>query len=217
MAIEAVAFDKDGVIFDSERVYARALEQVAAEWGVALPANIHERLLGVSADKSYAVLSEFLGERTADFVENHWLPLVHQLFENDTLPFIEGVESLIEALYAQGYPLALVTNDFQENLLRDVNHTRPDLLKYFSVVISRDEMQNPKPHPEPYERAAALLGVAPEQLLVIEDSDTGAQAAISAGAQVLLLAHGRDVPAEIKSQVRRVISGHHEVIRELKV
>lgn len=215
MTIEAVAFDKDGVIFDSERVYARGLEQAAAEFGVALPADTHGRLTGVSADQSYAVLREYFGERTESFIEEHWLPLVYHLLETEDLPFIPGVESLIESLHAQGYPLALVTNDFQENLLRDVNYTRPDLLQYFSVVITRDDVKDPKPHPEPYQRAAALLGVATEQLLVIEDSDTGAEAALAAGAQVLLLAHGRKVAPEMQARLRRVIASHHEVIREL--
>lgn len=215
MAIEAVAFDKDGVIFDSERVYARGLDEAAAEFGITLPEGLHQRLCGLSEDKTTAVLRELLGDKADEFVREYWLPRVYYLLENENLPFIEGVESLIETLYAQGYPLALVTNDAHENVLRDMNNTRPELLKYFSVVITRDDVSQPKPAPEPYERAAALLGVNPEQLLVIEDSDVGASAAVAAGAKVLLLAMEREVSAQMASQVLRVIRHHHEALREL--
>lgn len=215
MAIEAVALDKDGVIFDSERVYARGLEEAAQAFGVELPADMYARVCGLSEDKTVAILREILGEKADEFVQEYWLPRVYYLLENESLPFIAGVESLIETLYEQGYPLALVTNDAHENLLRDVNSTRPDLLKYFSVIITRDDVQEPKPAPEPYERAAALLGVNPEQLLVIEDSDVGASAALAAGAQVLLLAIERSVSDEMASKVRKVIKYHHEAIKEL--
>lgn len=215
MAIEAVALDKDGVIFDSERVYARGLDEAAKAFGVELPADMHARVCGLSEDKTTAILREILGEKADEFVQDYWLPRVYYLLENENLPFIEGVESLIETLYEQGYPLALVTNDEHENLLRDVNSTRPDLLKYFSVIITRDDVQEPKPAPEPYERAAALLGVNPEQLLVIEDSDVGASAALAAGAQVLLLAIERSVSDEMASKVRRVIKHHQEALKEL--
>lgn len=76
-------------------------------------------------------------------------------------------------------------------------------------------MVNPKPHPEPYQRAAVLLGVLPEQLLVVEDSDFGATAAAEAGAKVLLLSHGRIVPPNIADKVHRIIDTHSEVLQEL--
>lgn len=217
MSIEAIAFDKDGVIFDSERPYGEALGIAIARTGVQLPENIAQQLVGLSATKSYAKLADLLGAQmpVEEFVHQHWLPARQRIIDEQGVQFIEGAESLIEMLYEQGYPLALVTSDNLERTLEDVNSTRPDLLKYFSVVITVDDVLNPKPDPECYQRAAALLGVPSEQLLVIEDSDYGATAAIEAGAQVLLLAPEREIPAALAQKIRRKITKLAQVPKEL--
>ncbi len=214
--IEAVALDKDGVIFDSEKLYAKGLTIAAEQMEIELPDGFHEKILGLSADKILSIMTQLWGEDTAHyFCHEKWLPTVYHLMDTEGLDFISGAESLIETLHAQGYPLALVTNDGLDNLILDVNRTRPDLLNYFSVVITRDDVNQGKPHPEPYERAAALLGVPTEQLLVIEDSDNGAKSACGAGANVLLLANNREVPQEISDKVHLVIKNHSDVFSML--
>ncbi|SUO94603.1 HAD family hydrolase [Suttonella ornithocola] len=216
-SIEAIAFDKDGVIFDTEQLYKRSLYLAAEAVGIELEPDVHERMTGLTASKSLQVIDDILAGRMSgqEFTEKHWHVKLKELLDNEGVDFIPGAESLIETLYEQGYPLALVTSDAQENMLADFNRTRPDLLKYFSVVISVDDVVNPKPHPEPYQRAAVLLGVLPEQLLVVEDSDFGATAAAEAGAKVLLLSHGRIVPPNIADKVHRIIDTHSEVLQEL--
>lgn len=210
----AVAFDKDGVIFNSEALYEEALLEVAREEGIVFPDGFHGRLQGGSADTNLALLREALGDKTEAF-NARWLLRVADKFNKGELAFVDGVESLIECLYEQGFPLALVTNDTQENILRDFNYTRPDLLRYFSVIVSRDMVNAPKPNPEPYLRAAALLGVDNQRLLVIEDSFLGATAALESGARVLLLSEESELPAKIKKGIRRQIKSHAEVILEL--
>ena len=126
-----------------------------------------------------------------------------------------GADTLIEALYAAGYPLALVTADDLDNVLADFQRCpQPELLQRFSVVITADDVANTKPDPEPYQRAAAYLGVAPEAMLVLEDSDVGAQAALAAGCPVFLLAADRQPAPQIAQAVRRIIH-HHDAVREV--
>ena len=131
------------------------------------------------------------------------------------VPFMPGADALIEALYAEGYPLALVTADDLDNVLADFQRSaKPELLQRFSVVITADDVARTKPDPEPYQRAAAYLGVAPEAMLVLEDSDVGAQAALAAGCPVFLLAADRQPAPHIASAVSRIIH-HHDAVREV--
>ena len=215
--IQAVALDKDGVIYDSESQYHHALERAMAETGVSLPGELIASFRGMNAERTFAKLTEAVkAQYDPDrFIHEHWLSAFEELMEERGLPFMPGVERLIETLYEKGYPLALVTADSRENLLRDVERTRADLLAYFSVVVTVDDVVHPKPDPEAYRRAAALLGVAPRSLLVVEDSDFGAIAASSAGAQVLLYPGKREVPEEIRRRVERVIAHHRDVLETL--
>lgn len=215
--IEAIAFDKDGVIFDTEAQYQQSLIQIAQEKNVTIPASVMQAIKGLAADKTYALIKEAVGEQyDGDEFIRYWQQVRGEMQEKEGVPFIPGVESLIESLYALGYPLALVTSDSMDGLLFDVNRMRPDLLKYFSVVITLDDVENEKPNPEPYLRAAALLGVDAEKMLVIEDSNTGATAAIRAGAQVLLLAHNNQISDYVNAHVARRIKQHRDVLDYLK-
>lgn len=217
--IQAVALDKDGVIFDSERVYDQALMVALEQTGISLDKSLTDRFQGLGEESVIALLEEALPESMTveSFIYDYWYPERDRIMEEEGLPFVPGVESLIETLYEQGYPLALVTNDNTDNLLADFNRNRPELLKYFSVVITIDDVANGKPDPEPYQRAAALLGVASERLLVIEDSDPGALAAITSGANVLLLNPGaREVDSQVQAGMVKTIAHHREALEYLQ-
>lgn len=212
--IQAIALDKDGVIYDSETLYHDAMELAIQETGVSLSPQLLASFRGMNAGRVFDKLGEALkGQYDPDrFIHEHWLARFSYLMETRGLSFMPGAERLIEALHQKGYPLALVTADSRENMLRDVACTRADILDYFSVMITIDDVARPKPDPEAYQRAAALLGVRPQALLVVEDSDSGALAASSAGARVLLLPGKRQVPERIRSRVDQIITDHQDVL-----
>ena len=215
--IAAVAFDKDGVTFDSERIYAESLLQTL----VALPQPpadaqaLVDACSGLSSAATAALLQQTLGaDIDMDAFFRRWFAQRDAIIATRGVPFMPGADTLIEALYAAGYPLALVTADDLDNVLADFQRCpQPELLQRFSVVITADDVANTKPDPEPYQRAAAYLGVAPEAMLVLEDSDVGAQAALAAGCPVFLLAADRQPAPQIAQAVRRII--HHHVREKL--
>ena len=216
--IQAVAFDKDGVTFDSERIYAESLLQTLAELPQPLadaPA-LAEACSGLSCAATAALLQEMLGaDVDMDAFFRRWFARRDAIIATRGVPFMPGADALIEALYAEGYPLALVTADDLDNVLADFQRSaKPELLQRFSVVITAEDVANTKPDPEPYQRAAAYLGVAPEAMLVLEDSDVGAQAALAAGCPVFLLAADRQPAPQIAQAVRRIIRDH-DAVREV--
>ena len=216
--IAAVAFDKDGVTFDSERIYAESLLQTLVALP-QLPADAQalvDACSGLSSAATAALLQQTLGaDADMDAFFRRWFAQRDAIIATRGVPFMPGADTLIEALYAAGYPLALVTADDLDNVLADFQRCpQPELLQRFSVVITADDVARTKPDPEPYQRAAAYLGVAPEAMLVLEDSDVGAQAALAAGCPVFLLAADRQPAPQIAQAVRRIIRDH-DAVREV--
>ena len=113
-----------------------------------------------------------------------------ELFEAG-LPWLPGAQELLEKLVTAGVPLALVTNtrrDLTERALNSIGR------HYFSVTVCGDEVVHPKPAPDPYRRAAELLGFTSSQCLAVEDSITGTAAAEAAGCPVVVVPNDVDVP-----------------------
>jgi HAD superfamily hydrolase (TIGR01509 family) len=107
------------------------------------------------------------------------------------LPWLPGARELLERLMAAGVPMALVTNTRRQLTERALNSIGR---QYFSVTVCGDEVARPKPAPDPYRRAAELLGFDPAQCLAIEDSVTGTAAAEAAGCPVLVVPNDIVVP-----------------------
>ena len=121
------------------------------------------------------------------------------------LPWCDGAQELLEALAAEGTPMALVTNTqraLTDRALNSIGH------HYFSATVCGDEVPIGKPAPDAYQRAAVLLGLQPDACLAIEDSVTGTVAAEGAGCPVLVVPNDVAVP---RGSRRRHISSLAEV------
>ena len=105
-----------------------------------------------------------------------------QALAGDAIRWMPGVEALVGALRAAGVPQALVSSGHRHYLDVTLDRLEP---QPFSVVVAGDEVAHAKPHPEPYLRACAELGLEPGDCLAIEDSATGAASANAAGCAVL--------------------------------
>jgi HAD superfamily hydrolase (TIGR01509 family) len=107
------------------------------------------------------------------------------------LPWCDGARELLEALAAEGTPMALVTNTQRALTDRALNSIGRH---YFSATVCGDEVPRGKPAPDAYQRAAKLLDLSPENCLAIEDSVTGTAAAEGAGCPVLVVPNDVAVP-----------------------
>ncbi|HYI54763.1 MAG TPA: HAD family hydrolase, partial [Microlunatus sp.] len=118
--------------------------------------------------------------------------VVAQLRTVDELPWRPGALELLAALRTTGIPCALVSASYRV-LLDAVLERLPE--GSFSVSVGGDEVSQGKPHPEPYEKACALLGVDARACVVLEDSATGARSGNAAGAVVVGIPNVVDIPA----------------------
>ena len=213
--IKAVALDKDGVIFDTERLIYHAFRELIVRERLPIRPELFEELVGKPPQVYLQVLNEALGQAMSldDFIA-HWFALRDEIFADEGAPFMPGVDALIAALHARGVPLALVTGDFRRNVERDfARSSRPELFACFAHVITYEDVVNPKPDPEPYRRAAEALGVDPANLLVVEDSPPGVEAATTAGCLTLILPGYGMISPDLAARAWRTIRHHDEVLR----
>lgn len=184
----------DGTLVDSEKLWDISLAALYAELGGWLSPEVRASLVGSTAENTIATIYTDLGldlDPVAMAESDRWLhDFTADLFD-DGLPWCEGARQLLEALAAEGTSMALVTNTQRALTDRALNSIGT---KYFSATVCGDEVRRGKPAPDPYERAAALLGLAPWTCLAIEDSVTGTAAAEAAGCPVLVVPNDVAVP-----------------------
>ncbi len=193
--MEAVLWDMDGTLVDSEKLWDISLAALYAELGGELRPEVRASMVGSSAENTIRTVYTDLGlehDPRAMAESDRWLhTYTAELFDGE-LPWCEGAHELLEALAAEGTPMALVTNT-QRALTDRALHSIGR--HYFSATVCGDEVARGKPAPDAYRRAAALLGLPPAGCLAIEDSVTGTAAAESAGCPVLVVPNDVAVPA----------------------
>ena len=198
---QAILFDFDGVLADSEPVHYACWREVLAPLGVVLDwETFSEHCIGLA---DYTMI-EFLGARATPPVpaETLWKEysrknrlFVERMKANP--PFPPQTRQLIEDL--NGYKLAVVSSSGRAEIEPVLEAA--GLRSYFADVICREDVSNPKPAPDPYLLAARRLGVS--KVLVVEDSDTGVASGQAAGFNVLRV----DNAARTAELVREQLTG----------
>ncbi|WP_329844490.1 HAD family phosphatase [Stenotrophomonas sepilia] len=180
---DAVIFDMDGLMIDSERVSLACWSQAADEFGLGLDETVFLRMVGLGDRDSHALLrAQGIEDSVIDAVAAH----CHDLYEARTqtgLPLRPGILELLELLKVHAVPRAVATTTRQPRANRKL--TAAGLLPYFDAVITSGDVARPKPAPDIYLLAAQRLGQAPERCLALEDSPAGTRAALAAGMTVI--------------------------------
>ena len=205
--MKAVLFDMDGTLVDSEKLWDVAMQKLYAKFGAEMTAEVRESTVGGSAESVMKIVYTDLGleQDPADMAATaDWLHVITgELFEAG-LPWCDGAQELLDALHAAAVPMALVTNTrrgLAERALDSIGR------HYFTASVCGDEVANGKPAPDPYRKAAALLGFDPVQCLAIEDSVTGALSAENAGCPVLVVPNDVEVPVTVRRRHIGTLSG----------
>jgi HAD superfamily hydrolase (TIGR01509 family) len=192
--MEAVLFDMDGTLVDSEKLWDISLAALYKHHGGVLSQEVRLSMVCGSAEDTIRTVYTDLGleqDPAAMAESDRWLhDYTAELFDGG-LPWCDGARELLEALAAEGISMALVTNTQRELTDRALNSIGRD---YFSATVCGDEVPRGKPAPDIYVRAAALLEVPPDLCLAIEDSVTGTAAAEGAGCPVLVVPNDVAVP-----------------------
>ncbi len=177
----AVLWDMDGTLVDTEPYWMAAEGELVEGWGGTWDHDDGLTLVGAGLWHSARVLQGRGVHLTEDEIVDHLTDRVLELIRERGLPWRPGAKVLLKAVKDAGIPTAMVTMSVRRMAL-----TIADQLDFagFDVVISGDDVEHAKPHPQAYLLAAERLGVAIEDCVAIEDSAPGAASASSAGAAV---------------------------------
>jgi HAD superfamily hydrolase (TIGR01509 family) len=188
--LEAVLFDMDGTLVETEELWGEALSALAGQLGGELSAGARGRTVGTSMPVAMGILYADLGvtrghrERTDDarWVEDETAALMG----SRGIPWRPGARELLTAVRGAGLATALVTTTPRRIATIVLDRIAAELGHLpFDVTVCGDEVPARKPDPAPYRQAMAALGVDSRSSLVVEDSTAGVTAGLAAGATVL--------------------------------
>ena len=171
----------DGVIIDTEPVHKYAYYQHFNQLGIDVSPEMYATLTGTSTKNTFEKLkAEFqLKEDVTTLVETKRNIFNDAFDQKEDLYLLDGVEDLIQELYANGMQLVLASSSATVTIHRIFN--RFDLFKYFTHIVSGEDFPQSKPHPAIFRHAAFLSKTPVENCVVIEDSTNGVIAAKAAG------------------------------------
>lgn len=175
---QAVIFDMDGLMLDSERAITACLARAAEELGQPIEPDYWLGMVG----KGDAACRAMLAERIGDDAAQALLTRCHALYDGVVeagVPLRPGIMQLLDLLAARGIPRAVATSTRRPLALRKLETA--GLLHRFDAICTSSDVAQPKPAPDIYLLAASRLHVAPADCLVLEDSPTGVRAALAAG------------------------------------
>jgi HAD superfamily hydrolase (TIGR01509 family) len=182
VTVNAVVFDLDGVIVDSEHVWDEARQELAGEHGLPWPEQASRDMMGMSSPEWSAYMRDVVGvpaepeEISAEVVRR--LEAIYR----ERLPLIPGAAEAVERIAAR-WPLGLASSSNRE--LIDLALELSGLAPFFRATVSSEEVARGKPAPDVYLEAASGLGVDPAACAAVEDSENGILSAKTAGMRVL--------------------------------
>jgi HAD superfamily hydrolase (TIGR01509 family) len=207
--MDAVLWDMDGLMVDSEPLWTAAEVELAESLGGTWDAEVKARIVGTRLDVAVPTILAYFGvEPTAERVAvtaEQLLDRMVELFTADDLPLLPGVRALLAALADEQVPMALVSSSYRV-LVDAVLETG---LGPFDVTLAGDEVAQGKPAPDPYLLAASRLGVDAGRCVVLEDSPAGVASGEAAGCAVVAVPSvaGVDLEATRRRLVLPTLAG----------
>jgi beta-phosphoglucomutase len=214
-AFEAVIFDMDGLALDTEPTYRYAWRRAASQMGFELSDEFCRTLSGRHADAVSRELEKILGTETAleqfqRLSAEYW----HGHVREAGIAAKEGLSALLQLLRRCGIPFALATNSDHAHTFLCLSLAR--LAREFPHMITRDQVAMGKPAPDIFLEAARRLQTSPQCCLILEDSDTGLEAAARAGGIPILIRDGGGAPPWAASRACRAYASLAEITGEIE-
>lgn len=195
----AVLFDMDGTLIDSEHLWLAAEIEVMAHLQSDWTSADQAHCLGGPLERVASYMVQRSGtSQSPEAVGGLLLATIEGHMRREVLQWRPGAIEFLRATIDAGIPRALVTASWAVLVAALADRMREEIGgDPFTVIVAGDHITNSKPHPEPYQRAADLIGASTHDCLAIEDSPTGVRSAVAAGCVVVAVPHIAPIPADI--------------------
>lgn len=214
-AFDAVVFDMDGLLVNTETLANRALHLAANDLGLELPQQLCFSMIGVAVDGCRRLLLDHYGDDApADELFESASRHLEAQIKAGHLERKAGVTELLDHLDKLGLPRAVATSSSRA---KAENHLRgAQLLECFDAIVTRDDVTHGKPKPDLYLGAARRLEVAPDRCLALEDSYNGVRAARAAGMQVIMVPDLLGPTDDMRRMCLAIVDDLHAVLPFVK-
>lgn len=204
--IEAVIFDMDGVVVDSEPLYQKAEEQFFATYGITIPPEDWKLFRGSTEGKFYELArNRYKIDESVDALQVKGRQYVFKVFANE-LVLKSGFAELYDRIQGM-YKIGLVTST--PRVIFHYMDEQINLSQYFRDVIVGEDTELHKPHPQPYLTMMAQLNVRPDHCVIVEDSIPGLESAYASGAYTVAITGS--VPPEHMPPAHAIIHSLDEI------
>jgi len=178
--LEAVIFDVDGTLLDTERIIIRAWKEAGAFLGYDVTDEVLMKTRAVNVQEAEKIFEDYIGNGFSyKACRKERVRIAEEIIERESPILKSGVKKSLDYLKEKNIKLAVASSTDTDKTKEHLEAS--DILQDFEVIVGGDQVEKGKPHPDIFLRAAQLLGVKPEHCMVVEDSPAGLKAARAAG------------------------------------
>lgn len=213
--IGGFAIDMDGLLLDTESLASRCWERAVDACAAQLPEGLLDSFIGLPMRDVVALLRpNFANESDLDF----FLQVGNEMYNKQIdlgVPLRPGAMELLQELAARGIPRCLVTSTYRALAERKLE--KVGLSGLLPLKVCGDDVTHGKPHPQPYARAAEVLGLEPRRLLALEDSENGLKSALAAGCKAVWIPDVARVSSDIQRKLVARLNSLEELLPLLRI
>ena len=184
--LDAIVFDMDGVIFDTETIALRSWQDTADAHNLGDITETAMKCVGRSTVDTLRIFEEAYGDKVSiEAMHAECIERFNEIMQTEGLPIKKGARELLEHLRVNGAAVALASSTSYDRVVMELKDA--DLFKYFRVIVGGDMIEHSKPEPEIYLLACKKLGADPKKSAAVEDSRNGIISASRAGMMPFLV------------------------------
>ena len=212
---DAVIFDMDGVIFDSERATMLCWLELADKYGIKDMEKPYLACTGTNATMTRQIMLDAYGEDFPyDEYDHEASRMYHERYDGGRLPMKSGVVEILEYLKNSGKKIALASSTKKQKVISQLQDA--GILNYFDEIVTGDMVEKSKPEPDIFLLACEKIGVSPERAYAIEDSYNGIRSAYRGGLRPIMVPDLLPADQEMNELAEAIIDNLENVVLYLK-